>query len=108
MFLNVYKNVRGTSDIACLFQVVYGNMEVYRNTTLSYLQPLQVAQNKALRALQFKDRYFPINEMHKVFKILKINDVIEYKLSKFIHSLLKGTPSLPEVLLKLIIPTKEV
>ena len=30
--------------------------------------------------------------MHKEFQILKVNDVIEYKLSKLIHSLLKGTP----------------
>ena len=33
---------------------------------------------------------------------------MEYKLSKLIHSLLKGTPRLPEVLHKLIIPIDRI
>ena len=48
-----------------------GEVEVYGNTTASYLNPLQVAQNKALRVLQFKNYYYPINEMHKEFEVLK-------------------------------------
>ena len=60
-------------------------------------------QNKALRALQFRNRYYPTNEMHKEFQILKVSDIVEYKLSKLIHSLLTGTPKLPETLDKLIV-----
>ena len=105
---NLPKHCLRTLYFTFIFNNLYYCAEVYGNTTPSYLQPLQVAQNKALRALQFKDRYFPINEMHKQFKILKINDIIEYKLSKLIHSLLKGTPRLPEVLHKLIIPTDRI
>ena len=41
--------------------------------------------------------------MHKEFQILKVNDIFEYKLSKLIHSLLTGTPKLPETLDKLIV-----
>ena len=40
--------------------------------------------------------------MHKEFQILKVSDIVEYKLSKLIHSLLTGTPKLPETLDKLI------
>ena len=43
--------------------------------------------------------------MHKEFQILRVTEVIEYKLSQLIHFPLKGTPSLPEVIHKLIIPT---
>ena len=42
-------------------------------------------------------------EMHKEFQILKVNDIVEYKLSKLIHSLLSDTPKLPETLDKLIV-----
>lgn len=38
-----------------------GEVEVYGNTTASYLNPLQVAQNKALRVHQFIYRYHSIN-----------------------------------------------
>ena len=41
--------------------------------------------------------------MHKEFQILKVNDIVEYKLSKLMHSLLTGTPKLPETLDKLIV-----
>ena len=44
--------------------------------------------------------------MHKEYGILKINDVIEYKQSKIIHSLLTGATKLPAILKKLIIPAK--
>ena len=60
-------------------------------------------QKKALRAFQFKSRYYPNNEMNKEFQILKVTDIVEYKLSRLIHSLLTGTPTLPETLNKLIV-----
>ena len=40
--------------------------------------------------------------MHKEFQILKVPDMVEYKLSKLIHFLLTGTPKLPETLNKRI------
>ena len=57
-----------------------------KSVLYDYLQPLQIAQNKALRTLRFKNRYFPIYKIHKELPILKFNDVIEYKLSKPINS----------------------
>ena len=42
--------------------------------------------------------------MHKNYEILKIQDVIQYKQSKIIHSLLAGAKKLPNVLKKLIVP----
>ena len=44
--------------------------------------------------------------MHKDYEILKIQDIIQYKQSKIIHSLLTGDKKLPTVLNKLIIPIK--
>ena len=59
------------------------------------------------------------NSLYKYIKeVIKLHDTTfynsaipnaeKYKLSKLIHSLLKGTPRLPEVLHKLIIPTDTI
>ena len=82
---NLPKHCLRTLYFTFIFNNLYYCAEVYGNTTASYLNPLQIAQNKALRALQFKSRYYPINEMHKEFQILKVPDIIEYKVSKLIH-----------------------
>ena len=60
-------------------------------------------KNKALRALQFKKRFYPTNDMHKKFQTLNVTDIVKYKLFKLIHSLLTGTPILPKTLNKLIV-----
>ena len=52
-------------------------------------------QNRVLRALQYKNKYFPINKMHIDYGILKIQDVVHYKQSKIIHSLLTGAKKTP-------------
>ena len=73
---NLPKHCLRTLYFTFIFNNLYYCAEVYGNTTASYLNPLQIAQNKALRALQFKSRYYPINEMHKEFQILKVHDII--------------------------------
>ena len=60
-------------------------------------------QNKALRALQSKNHYYPTNEMHKEFQILKVADIVEYKLSNLTHSLLPGTSKLPKTSTNLLL-----
>ena len=44
--------------------------------------------------------------MHKSYGILKIQDIVQYKQSKLIHSLLTEDKKLPAVLKKLIVPEK--
>ena len=44
--------------------------------------------------------------MHKDYEILKIQDIIRYKQSKVIHSLLTGVKKLQTVLDQLMIPIK--
>ena len=46
--------------------------------------------------------------MFKSYGILKLQDAIQYKQSKIIHSLLTGAKKLPPVLKKLIVPLKNV
>ena len=91
-----------------VFSYIYYCAEVYGNVSNSSLKPLQLVQNRILRALQYKDRYFPINQMHKSYGILKIQDIVQYKQSKLIHSLLTEDKKLPAVLKKLIVPAKNI
>ena len=80
--------------------------EIYGRTSKTIVQPLQKVQNSLLRALQFKDRYYPINEMHKEYKILKVTDIIEYKIQKLIHSILYSPSLIPEPLHSLVRPKR--
>ena len=91
-----------------VFSYIYYCAEIYGNVTYSSLKSLQLIQNRALRALQYKNKYFPINKMHKDYGILKIQDVVHYKQSKIIHSLLTGAKKLPTVLKKVIVPVKSL
>ena len=91
-----------------VFSYLYYCAEIYGNATKATLNPLQIVQNRILRALQYKDKYFPINKMHKSYGILKLQDMIQYKQSKIIHSLLTGAKKLPSVLKKLIVPLKNI
>ena len=91
-----------------VFSYIYYCAEIYGNVSNASLKPLQLVQNRILRALQYKDKYFPINQMHKSYGILKIPDIVQYKQSKIIHSLLTEDKKLPAVLKKLIVPTKNI
>ena len=91
-----------------VFSYLYYCAEIYGNATKATLNPLQIVQNRILRTLQYKDKYFPINKMHKSYGILKLQDMIQYKQSKIIHSLLTGAKKLPSVLKKLIVPLKNI
>ena len=82
--------------------------DVYGNVPNTSKKPLQIIHNRALRALQFKNRYQPINELHTNFSILKVSDMVHYKQSKIIHFLLTGAKGLPNIMKKLIVPTKKV
>ena len=46
--------------------------------------------------------------MHKSYGILKMKDMIQYKQSKIIHSLLTGAKRLQSVLKELIVPVKKI
>ena len=67
---------------------IYYCAEIYGNVSNARLKPLQLVQSRMLRALHYKDEYFPINQMHKSYGILKIQDIGKYEESKIIHSLL--------------------
>ena len=82
--------------------------EVYGKVSNASLKSLQSVQNWILRALQYRNRYFSISQMHKSYGILKIQDIVQCKQSKLIHSLLTEDKKLPVIYKKLIVPTKNI
>ena len=52
-------------------------IEIYGNVSNAISKPLQLVQSRLLRALQYKDKYFSINLMHKSYGILKIPDIVQ-------------------------------
>ena len=82
------------------FSYVYSHllyiMEVYGpGLDQKSISKLQVLQNKTLRALQRKNRYWPVNDLHSTFNILKVNDLIEYKTLSNIFTMLNEPDKLP-------------
>jgi hypothetical protein len=114
-YVGIFYHVRHLLPRKCLrvlyFSFIYSYLsycaEVYGNVPNTSIKPLQLIQNRALRALQFKNRYQPINALLTKFSILKVSDMVHYKRSKIIHSLLTGAQRLLTVMKKLIVPTKE-
>ena len=65
-------------------KIVYG-IEVYGNTKIGLINKLQVLQNKALKILYRKDWYTSTNELHKELKLLKVVDMYNLSVLKFVH-----------------------
>ena len=87
-----------------IFNNIYYCAEIYGRTSPSNIKPLQKVQNSALRALQFRDRFYPTNEMHIDYNVLKVSDIIEYKIQKLIHFILYAPNFIPQPLHNLVRP----
>jgi len=51
----------------------------------SVLQPLSLLQNNILRIMTFSKYRCHITPLHKKLKILKLNDIYQFELAKFMH-----------------------
>ena len=68
--------------------LTYG-ITVWGSTFKSYFKPLQVLQNKAMRAidnLNWKERVTPV---YRKYKILKLNDIHKLEIAKFMYKFSK-------------------
>ena len=76
-----------------IYSHIYYCAEIYGNgESQKCIEKLQLIQNKSLCALQFKNKYFPINKLHSNFNILKVQDLILFKQMSLLHSI-KYTPA---------------
>ena len=86
-----------------IYSHIYYCAEIYGNgASQKCIEKLQLIQNKSLRALQFKNKYFPINKLHSNFNILKVQDLILFKQMSLLHSIKYTPASLPNPTLELL------
>ena len=83
-------------DALVLSKISYA-FEVYGCALIKSLKELQVLQNRILRILHFKDHRYPNNELHKETNCLKLDDLYELKLLKFMHHVHHNKGQLPAI-----------
>ena len=83
-------------DSLVLSKISYA-FEAFGIASQNKLKDLQVLQNKILRILQFKDRKYSTNAIHKECNILKLIDLYEFKILKFMHNVHYNKGKLPSV-----------
>ncbi len=83
-------------DALVLSKIAYG-FEAYGCAAAKSLKELQVLQNRILRILQFKDYRYPTNALHKEANFLKLTDLYELKILKFMQHVHHNNDKLPTV-----------
>ena len=83
-------------DSLVLSKISYA-FEAFGIASQNKLKDLQVLQNRILRILQFKDRKYSTNAIHKECNILKLIDLYEFKILKFMHNVHYNKGKLPSV-----------
>ena len=78
-----------------IFNNIYYWAEIYWRTSKTIIQPLEKVKHSSLRLLQFQDRYYPTNELHKEYTILKVTLTIEYDIKKLTHFILYSPNLIP-------------
>ena len=83
-------------DALVLSKISYA-FEVYGCALIKSLKELQVLQNRILRILHFQDHRYPTYELHKETNCLKVSDLYEFKISKFMHHVHHNKGQLPAI-----------
>ena len=83
-------------DSLVLSKISYA-FEAFGIASQNKLKDLQVLQNRILRILQFKDRKYSTNAIHKECNILKLIDLYEFKILKSMHNVHYNNGKLPSV-----------
>ena len=85
-------NLIRTIYYACVYSRIQYGLEVYGMCSKTNLKSLQVIQNKLLRVLAKKDRYYNSNQLHKDFDLLNIEEARNMLILKFVYNCVNGQP----------------
>ena len=110
-YIGIFYKIRSNMSKECLrsiyFAFIYSRIyycaDIYRYGSQQALNSLQTIQNKALRALQFKNKYFPVNDLHHNFEILKVKDICQFKSLLNIHNIIHHPEKLPTLIKALLV-----
>ena len=90
IFYNIrrYLNIKQTEIL--YYSMIYSRIKygitVYGFTSKSNLNKIQTLQNQLMKVLTSREYRFPTNELHRIHKILKVNDILQQEKLSFVHN----------------------
>ena len=102
MFYKVRKKIPTVALRQLYFAFAYSaiqyGVEIYANTKKTFLNELNVLNNRILRILQFKNRRTKVSEMFRQYETLPVKQLHDYKLCLFVFKCLCCPELLPTAL----------
>ena len=77
---------------SCVYSRIQYGIEVFGMCNSGLINKLQVIQNKLLRILGSKDRYYSTHALHKEFDILTVLGIRNMLILKFVYNCVNGDP----------------
>ena len=92
-YFSIFYNIRGFIDKrltrtiyhTCIHSKIKYGIEVYGSANDTFLNKLQVIQNKLMKVLLKKERQYSTNLLHKNLDILKVHDIHRQSVLQFVH-----------------------
>ena len=69
----------------CIQSKIKYGIEVYGSANETFLNKLQVIQNKLMKLLTKKERRYSTNLLHTELDILKVQDIHKHSVLQFVH-----------------------
>lgn len=104
-FISIFYKIRDKMPQDCLrslyFALVHPHIsygiELYANTNITYLDKLNVLNNRLLRTLQRKDKRCSVVCLYKEYNTLPISLLYDRQLLLFVHSCIHNSEMLPSI-----------
>ena len=99
-YIGIFYQIRNTLPIDTAIQIYYSfiysqlsyAIEIYGTACASFLNPLQILQNRLIKLLTMKPRGFSTNQLYLDYNLLKIKDIHFYNIGgivfKYCNSML--------------------
>ena len=92
-YFSIFYNIRGFIDKrltrtvyhTCIHSKIKYGIEVYGTANETYMNKLQVLQNKLMKVLTKKERKYSTNLLHKDLNILKVHDIHRLSVLNFVY-----------------------
>ena len=97
-YFSIFYNIRGFIDsrlsrsiyYTCIHSKIKYGIEVYGSANETFLNKLQVIQNKLMKLLTKKEQQYSTNLLHKNLDILKVHDIHRQSVLQFVHKCKTG------------------
>lgn len=115
-YVGIFYKIKHFLTTADLVKIYYGliyphilyGIEIYANTYSSYLQKLNVLNNKLLRVIQNANMKTPLAQLYKNVNVLPIQKLHVFNIMLITHKVIYNKSSLPNVFHNYFTPTRQI